>query len=65
MPQGEKDGVVPPPQAHLFLEKIAKEASEGHIAWKFYPGEGNHWHLGSTIKDALEREYAWYDRNLI
>ncbi|KAF8547973.1 hypothetical protein OG21DRAFT_818280 [Imleria badia] len=40
--QDEKDGVVPPLQAHLLLEKIAKEASEGHIAWKFSPWEGHH-----------------------
>ncbi|KAF8433707.1 Alpha/Beta hydrolase protein [Boletus edulis BED1] len=61
--QGLADGVVPPSIVRDFLSQSAEVAPSEEFA--FYPNEGHHWHQASTIKDALLREFAWYQKNLL
>ncbi|CCM05277.1 uncharacterized protein FIBRA_07489 [Fibroporia radiculosa] len=65
MMQGKLDRVVPPDQAHKFLQEITDNAPDEKVALHFYEGEGHRWHLASTIKDALLREFAWYNEHLL
>ncbi|KAF9221091.1 alpha/beta-hydrolase [Gyrodon lividus] len=65
MLQGNEDSVVPPDQAHKFLKEIADYAPNEKVSSHFYDNEGHGWHLASTIEDALKREHAWYDENLL
>ncbi|KAF9242826.1 Alpha/Beta hydrolase protein [Melanogaster broomeanus] len=65
MLQGNLDSVVPKEQAHNFLQEIADNAPDEKVSSHFYDNEGHGWHLACTIKDALEREHAWYDENLL
>lgn len=65
MLHGAVDGVVPPVVARGFLKDITDQVPTGQLEFSFYPDEGHHWHLAFTIKDALEREFTWYQKNLL
>lgn len=65
MLHGDVDGVVPPVVARDFLKDITDQVPTGQLEFAFYADEGHHWHLAYTIKDALEREFAWYKKNLL
>ncbi|KAN0101277.1 Alpha/Beta hydrolase fold [Tylopilus felleus] len=58
MLQGLADGVVPPSIVRKFLSQSSQSGPSGEFV--FYPNEGHHWHLESTIKNALAREHHWY-----
>ncbi|KAH0838870.1 Alpha/Beta hydrolase protein [Lanmaoa asiatica] len=65
MLHGDVDRVVPPVVPRGFLKGIADELPTEQLEFSFYPSEGHHWHLAFTIKDALEREFTWYKKNLL
>jgi dipeptidyl aminopeptidase/acylaminoacyl peptidase len=56
--QGADDEVVPPAQSELIVETIHNNG--GTAEYKLYEGEGHGWRKADTIKDALERELAFY-----
>ncbi|KAF8547974.1 alpha/beta-hydrolase [Imleria badia] len=66
MLQGLIDGVVPPTIVLSFLEKsiaatsLVSSAATPSQDFAFYPNEAHHWHQGSTIQNALSREFHWY-----
>jgi len=60
--QGEIDRVVPKEQAEAIVDSI--KARGGVVEYKLYPGEGHGWRQEKNIKDALEREIAFYDKML-
>jgi dipeptidyl aminopeptidase/acylaminoacyl peptidase len=61
--QGLADGVVPPSLVRKFLSESAEVVPSEEFA--FYKDEGHHWHRADTIKDALVREFTWYQKNLL
>lgn len=79
--QGDIDRVVPKEQAegrsHSFgatdsnketqilviFESIKRRG--GVVEYKLYPGEGHGWRKEETTIDALERELAFYEKNLM
>ena len=60
--QGDADKVVPKAQAELIHESIKRRG--GVVEFKLYEGEGHGWRQQKNMKDALERELAWYERVL-
>ncbi|CAA7263866.1 unnamed protein product [Cyclocybe aegerita] len=60
--QGEIDMVVPKDQAES-IYKIIKERG-GVVEYKLYPGEGHGWRQEANMRDAYERELAFYERVL-
>lgn len=65
MLHGDADAVVPPAIARNFLKDITDQVPTGQLEFSFYPDEGHEWNLARTIKDALEREFVWYSKNLL
>lgn len=65
MLHGENDPVVPIEVAKEFLDEIAQDAPTVPVDHKFYPGEGHHFIHKEDIKDALDREHAWYVKHLL
>ncbi|KZO90648.1 alpha/beta-hydrolase [Calocera viscosa TUFC12733] len=57
--QGSIDPVVPPNQAELILKKIQERG--GKVEMVVYEGEGHGWRKAETMKDAAEKELAWYE----
>ncbi|KZT54265.1 alpha/beta-hydrolase [Calocera cornea HHB12733] len=57
--QGSIDPVVPPNQAELILQKIQERG--GKVDMVVYEGEGHGWRKAETMKDAAEKELAWYE----
>jgi dipeptidyl aminopeptidase/acylaminoacyl peptidase len=61
--QGADDHIVPPRQSYGMYEAIIKKS--GTAEYKEYPGEGHGgWTKSADIKDALDRELAWYKKVL-
>ena len=60
--QGEIDRVVPKEQAEVIVDSIKSRG--GVVEYKLYPGEGHGWRQEANIKDALEREIAFYEEVL-
>ncbi|KAG8844908.1 hypothetical protein FRB96_002797 [Tulasnella sp. 330] len=58
--QGALDAVVPPSQAEVIVAKIKERG--GQVEYKLYDGEGHGWRKAETVKDALEREEAFYKK---
>ncbi|OCH85384.1 alpha/beta-hydrolase [Obba rivulosa] len=56
--QGSDDAVVPPGQAEEIVNTIKKRG--GRVEYVVYQGEGHGWRKAETIKDALEKELAFY-----
>lgn len=61
--QGEIDKVVPKEQAEAIVKSI--EQRGGIVEYKLYPGEGHGFRQEQNIKDALEREIAFYEREVL
>jgi dipeptidyl aminopeptidase/acylaminoacyl peptidase len=51
--------VVPKDQAEA-IYKIIKDRG-GTVEYKLYPGEGHGWRQEANLRDALERELAFYE----
>ncbi|KAF8797775.1 alpha/beta-hydrolase [Phlegmacium glaucopus] len=60
--QGEIDAVVPKSQAESIYNSIKKRG--GVVEYKLYPGEGHGWRKEENMRDACERELAFYQRAL-
>jgi dipeptidyl aminopeptidase/acylaminoacyl peptidase len=60
--QGEIDRVVPKEQAEAIVDSI--KARGGVVEYELYSGEGHGWRQEKNIKDALEREIAFYNNVL-
>ncbi|KAL0948371.1 hypothetical protein HGRIS_010953 [Hohenbuehelia grisea] len=60
--QGDIDKVVPKEQAELIYDNIKKRG--GVVEYTLYPGEGHGWRQKDHIKDALERELKFYEKQL-
>lgn len=60
--QGLDDKVVPPNQATLMVEALRSKGIP--VEYVAYPGEGHGFRQAMTIRDALERELAFYGRVL-
>ncbi|KAF8803248.1 alpha/beta-hydrolase [Phlegmacium glaucopus] len=60
--QGEIDAVVPKGQAELIYDSMKKRG--GVVEYKLYPGEGHGWRKEENLRDACERELAFYQRAL-
>ncbi|KAF7416263.1 hypothetical protein PC9H_002528 [Pleurotus ostreatus] len=58
--QGEIDRVVPKEQAEQMRDIILEKG--GVVEYKLYEGEGHGWRQDKNIKDALERELDFYER---
>jgi dipeptidyl aminopeptidase/acylaminoacyl peptidase len=60
--QGDIDKVVPKEQSEAIYNNINKRG--GVVEYKLYPGEGHGFRKEATIRDAFERELAFYERIL-
>ncbi|KAF8901365.1 alpha/beta-hydrolase [Gymnopilus junonius] len=60
--QGEIDMVVPKDQAEAIYKSIRERG--GEVEYKLYPGEGHGFRQEVNMKDAYERELAFYERIL-
>ena len=60
--QGEIDFVVPKEQAEAIYIGIKERG--GVVEYKLYPGEGHGWRKEENMRDACERELAFYERTL-
>ena len=60
--QGDIDAVVPKEQAELIYDNIKRRG--GVVEYKLYPGEGHGFRREETMRDAYERELAFYERIL-
>ena len=60
--QGEIDFVVPKEQAEAIYHGIKQRG--GEVEYKLYPGEGHGWRKEENMRDACERELAFYERIL-
>ena len=56
--QGSIDAVVPPSQAEEIVKSI--RARGGRVDYVLYDGEGHGWKKAENIKDALVKEFAFY-----
>ena len=60
--QGEDDMVVPKEQAEAIYDNIKRRG--GVVEYKLYPEEGHGWRKEENMRDACERELAFYERIL-
>ena len=60
--QGEIDNVVPKEQAEAIYDNI--KGRGGVVEYKLYLGEGHGFRKEENMRDALERELAFYERIL-
>ena len=56
--QGEIDKIVPKKQSEEIYENI--KARGGVFEYKLYAGEGHGFRIEDNMRDALERELAFY-----
>ncbi|KAL1748330.1 hypothetical protein HDZ31DRAFT_30044 [Schizophyllum fasciatum] len=60
--QGDEDRVVPKSQSDTIYESIRRRG--GVVEYQLYPGEGHGFRTAEHVKDATERELAFYRRIL-
>ena len=60
--QGDEDRVVPKSQSDMIYESIKRRG--GVVEYQVYPGEGHGFRKAEHVKDATERELAFYRRIL-
>ncbi|GAA5847199.1 hypothetical protein JCM9279_006134 [Rhodotorula babjevae] len=56
--QGTADKIVPPEQAEVMLERV--RASGGKCELVLFEGEGHGFRAKAALKEAFEKELAWY-----